>query len=330
VFKGANLTAQIIVYPGTVDINAVGATVRYSSNLEVVRLSRTGSFCTLYPEEYVKSKKRLVRIGCGAPSPGLTKSMGIVGTIVFRAKESGYAKITLDLKSSSVHANDGKGTDVLASVEGAAVAIVKPVEELNKATPAPDIKLVIRSPTHPDRDLWYPENDVILRWQKVPGAEGYAILLDNEPKSVPSPLILQKANTKEYNDLADGVWYFHLRAKKDGNWSHTSHFPVKIDTTPPELSITTAKTVIEEEDTFEITFAGPDAQKFLFKLDNESFALAESPLTLSALSRGRHFIVVKAVDRAGNTAEKTVTVYVESKSWWGKIVDRLARMLLGR
>ena len=43
-----------------------------------------------------------------------------------------------------------------------------------------------------------------------------------------------QALLKSYDNISDGIWYFHLRAKENGVWGKTSHFAVKIDTSPPQ------------------------------------------------------------------------------------------------
>ncbi|MDP2734890.1 MAG: hypothetical protein Q8P12_01645, partial [bacterium] len=198
--KGNRISLQIIVYPGAVDINAVGATVRYPANLKVVNLSRAGSFCTLYPEEFVNHQSRTVRIGCGLPTPGLTASSGVVGTINFEAVRTGRALVELDLAASSVHANDGQGTDVLARVEGAVLDIAEPAPQVAEAAaPAPPKITVISSPTHPDQDRWYSENLAVFQWIKETGVTGYAGLLDQSPQSTPDPTVMERSNIREFS-----------------------------------------------------------------------------------------------------------------------------------
>lgn len=325
--KGGKFTAQIVVYPGAVNINAVGATIRYPRELEVVSLSREGSFCTLYPEEYVKKEERLIRIGCGTPSPGLAASSGIVGTIVFRPRETGYTRIEIDQGSSSVHANDGKGTDVLGNVAGTALTIVNPVA---KPTPKPPSEVMISSPTHPDQEIWYPSNDVSVRWFGLDLAENtrYATLLSQNPSDAPDPASLEQVNEKSFADLPDGVWYFHLRPKNEFGFGPVSHFQIQIDTTPPELNLLSSATTLTPGEDLQIQFSGEDAERFLVKIDNESFAPETSPLTVSNLSRGKHTIYVRAVDRTGNITERPVTIHVESQNPIERFTDWLRRILL--
>lgn len=71
------------------------------------------------------------------------------------------------------------------------------------------------------------------------GIIGYSYLLDHNPLSIPSETITDKTGKIEFQNLSDGKWYFHCRAKNgSGIWGQTSHFEFKIDATPPEISIT--------------------------------------------------------------------------------------------
>jgi hypothetical protein len=63
---------------------------------------------------------------------------------------------------------------------------------------------------------------------------GYSIYLDKIPSTIPDAIIDPVGTTKKYTDVADGIWYFHVRAQDGaGNWGETAHYgPIKIDTPP--------------------------------------------------------------------------------------------------
>jgi len=315
---GGKLAVQIVVYPGTVSINAVGVTMRYSANLKVVDLSRVNSFCTLYPEELVDSSARRIRIGCGAPNPGLTASAGVVETVVFQAISNGQARVEIDLDNSSVHANDGYGTNVLSRVEGAIFSIT----ETKPATPLPKA-VITSSPTHPDQNRWYSNRNPIFHWAQDEGVIGYATLLDQNPQGNPDPTVLEKGGLKQFSNLEEGVWYFHLRAKNNAGLGPISHFIIQIDATTPELNVQTNQTTVTEGEIVTIGFSSTDAETFLVKIRNESFETASSPLNLTNLPHGKSIIYIRAIDRAGNITERSVTVYVESENLIERFFDWL-------
>ena len=104
------------------------------------------------------------------------------------------------------------------------------------APPAPQIS----SDTHIDGQ-WSIRNDVSLSWetpgQGPSGVTGYSFMLDHNPMSTPDEVADTGDGT--YADLPDGLWYFHCRAKGgSGIWGPASHYEIRIDTTPPEISIT--------------------------------------------------------------------------------------------
>jgi subtilase family serine protease len=94
--------------------------------------------------------------------------------------------------------------------------------------PAP----VISSPTHPDENSWYTDNDPIFEWNPPrddSGIAGYSYTLDHQEVNTPDKSIGTYANSKSYTDLTPGEWYFHVRAKDNaGNWGPADHYRVKI------------------------------------------------------------------------------------------------------
>lgn len=100
------------------------------------------------------------------------------------------------------------------------------------------------SSTHPDQDKWYISNDPDFAWSfidKVSGADGYSWALDHSEYTIPPQARMIEGYITYKTDLeglTDGIWYFHLRGKdRAGNWSETSHYRVKIDSTPPIAKI---------------------------------------------------------------------------------------------
>ena len=315
VAKGSRIAVRILVYPGSVNINAVGATINYPRNLRVVELSRLGSFCTLYPEETVSPNTRTIRLACGTPNPGLTTSSGIVGTVIFEALENGQASVTIKQASSSVHANDGKGTDVLATVENNVLTIATPPAPSSAKIALPK-KVVLTSPTHPQPDHWYISNNPVIHWLQEKGVQ-YAFSLDKNPQGVPDSSTFAKTGLEEFPNVADGVWYAHVRGRNSAGLGSISHLKIQIDTTPPQLNVQTDRVTLAQNESIELNFSGEDAQEFYVKVANESFTLASSPLKILNLTNGENSIYVQAVDRAGNITQKSVKVYVQSGFWEG-------------
>lgn len=104
---------------------------------------------------------------------------------------------------------------------------------------------------------------------------------------------------------ADGVWYFHLRAKYAAGWSPTVHYRVQIDTQPP-ASFTPQ--VIQEGGArnptavirFQTSDSGSGNIVYSLSLDNGALTQSQSPATVKQTRAGLHQFTVRATDQAGN------------------------------
>ena len=112
--------------------------------------------------------------------------------------------------------------------------------------PAP----VISSPTHPDENTWYSNNDPSFTWATPSDTSGiacYSYTLDHSATTTPDTTCDTTGNSKSYTDIADGIWYFHVRAKDNaGNWGGADHYRVKIDTTNPPAPVISSPTIPDE------------------------------------------------------------------------------------
>ncbi len=84
-------------------------------------------------------------------------------------------------------------------------------------------------------DVWLggpAPSKVAFKWdEKTPAA--YQI--DRKPLGEPAGEIVSGGKA-EFEGLADGRWFFHLRARlADGSWSRTVHLPVFVDRSPPRV-----------------------------------------------------------------------------------------------
>ena len=93
--------------------------------LEVSRVDTAGSFYQLWVTNSPKFDNIDGEISFegGLPTPGFSGNDGLVGTIVFKAKQSGRGQITLNQEKSRVLANDGKGTKIEADFNPVSVTI---------------------------------------------------------------------------------------------------------------------------------------------------------------------------------------------------------------
>ena len=95
---------------------------------------------------------------------------------------------------------------------------------------------VVSSPTHPDEETCYSDNDVTFEWttpSDLSGIVGYSYILDNSSSTTPDETINTVTNSKSCTDIDDGIWCFHIRCRDNaGNWGPSDHYIINIGTLP--------------------------------------------------------------------------------------------------
>ncbi|HIN30295.1 TPA: T9SS type A sorting domain-containing protein [Candidatus Poribacteria bacterium] len=98
---------------------------------------------------------------------------------------------------------------------------------------------ILVSGTHPNRK-WRATSLVDIRWNirhNLSGISGYSFMVDQSPNTTPDTKI-DSFDAVYQADLADGVWFFHVRCRGNtGVWGDTSHYEVRIDSTPPVVTV---------------------------------------------------------------------------------------------
>jgi hypothetical protein len=125
-----------------------------------------------------------------------------------------------------------------------------------------------------------------------------------------------------YEKLGDGLWYFHIKAKRQGIFGGTTHFLLRIDTTSPasfkpKAELLTAAVVGRTIISFFTTDALSGMDHYEVGLiDKESaltqspvFVQTESPYQVPSLASGSVRVIVRAFDRAGNIKDESVDTY---------------------
>ena len=145
--------------------------------------------------------------------------------------------------------------------------------------------------------------------------------LDQDPRGYSDNKVDGAVTTVAYNDIASGIWYFHVKGKINDTWGQQSTYAAHIDNTPPAVFTP----VIEPTDSRPgekrvITFSTTDQHSGLdhyevkiLSLDDKSgaepfFTEHTSPWLTTPLDIGRYKIVVRAYDTAGNWQDGTDAV----------------------
>lgn len=307
-YVGSTFDVSIFVNTEENNINAVEVSLSFPPELlQVTSPTASFSFISIWADQPSYSNKDgTISFKGGVPNPGIKTSAGLVSTITFRAKSPGVAKISFS-DSSKILLSDGKGTNILKSTaNGEYNLILQPFE-------GPKIS----SPTHPSLTAWYRNNNPVFFFETGEGITDFSYSLDQDPNGTLDNVSEGSSNSAAFNDIGNGIWYFHAKAKKNGAWGGVSHYPVHIDTAPPKpfkVKIDTAKIMTSSR--FFAYFSTEDALSGMDRyevsvvdmsdpqaLSNPFFMEAVSPYQIPFETTGEFAVLVRAYDKAGNFAE---------------------------
>lgn len=300
---GDTISASVMISTDSA-INAGEASVTFSSDvLEYQSVSTGGSIFSFWTSG-PSGGSTSVSFGGGLPSPGYSGGAGKVLTITFRAANTGTGSVNIN--GSKILANDGNGTNILSGSSGGSFDVVPSGSSpTNPASTTRSLVVNTKSDTHPDQNKWYNNKNVFLSWS-ARDATSYLIAFDRSSNTSPSSSIT--STSKKYDNSADGVWYFHIKALGIAGAGPIVHFKVQIDTAPPDaFSINVAQEGGATNPTPKVSFEAKDStsgiDRYEGRIDNgDSFAIASED-KLPKQHPGNHSITVKAYDKAGNVRE---------------------------
>jgi len=265
----------------------------------------------LRPPVFSNREGKIYFVG-GIPSPGIVTSKGVILTLTFRITAPGSAEIKFGDRTK-VLANDGKGTNILGQTPSAFYRFSVPPPE----GPA------ISSPTHPDQERWYRDPNPIFLWPKGEFASAYSYSIDHDPAGFPDTKEDGSAPAASYQNLESGIWYFHLRELAGANWGGVSHYVIKIDLDPPasfKVSVSPSKRTSNRNPIFRFfttdSLSGFDHFELKIiplvagKLGEALFFETISPYQFTSFEPGRYQVIVRALDRAGNTRDEGVALTI--------------------
>jgi hypothetical protein len=156
--------------------------------------------------------------------------------------------------------------------------------------------------------LWDPQEEDI---------EAYSYHLNDKALDTPDDVSEGKKTEKNYQDLADGKHYFHIKSLRHGVWGGVTHFAINIDSTPPaQFPIKVLPAENDSKYQHVVEFSTTDSLSGIDHYDiriaklrsngkeeNETFFEATSPYVFSELETGSYNVIVRAYDRAGNFTE---------------------------
>ncbi len=329
--RGDIFNVDILVDPqGELD------TVRAIVNFPASKLKATHfSLGSLYPNKapgcYIDNQRGILSQG-GAIFGGKVSEKGVFGTITFQAISSGKAVISLSPRSRLIRA--GKERINSSRVNTITIELLpssKPIpsqpsvspetgqpvgEETKKEIPN---QLIVQSKSHPNQNKWTIRKKVEFNWYLTKGSKkviSYFYTFSQNPQAKLDKWLSSRVNNKVFENVKDGIWYFRIQARfADGSSSNIARYRVLIDTTPPRRFLPELeKKEIRTNEKTNLKFWTSDIPSgidfYEVGLDGKNFVKATSPYLLENLSLGRHTIIVRAVDKAGNVSSGITEIMV--------------------
>lgn len=312
---GDTFSMELKINATGIPINSAQAVIHFSTDiLEVLNISKDDSIFSLWPEEPVFSNSDgKISFAGGLPHPGFQETGNII-TINFKAKKQGLVRINFG--QGKILADDGKGTNVLVFLKEAKYF----VQEREISFETEDGVLLIFSSTHPEKDEWYNNNNPSFQWTLMPDMTGVSLLLDQNSDTVPDEKSEGLIQSKSYEGISDGVWYFHLRLKNETAWTQPVHYKVQIDSLSPHPFEVTIDNIGDTTNPkpdlyFETEDDISGISRYELKIGEGEFynlLLAQiNPFSIPIQDPGTYQIIVRAVDMAGNSVQAKSLLNVE-------------------
>lgn len=127
IYIGDVFAVEIQVSSAEVAVNALRVDINFPPDLlELITIEKVGSILRFFPQEPSLSNTfGLASIVGGLPDPGFQGSNGVVGMVLFRARETGMAEVRFGETSRAV-LNDGLGSEAQLVIPGLKLAIRTP------------------------------------------------------------------------------------------------------------------------------------------------------------------------------------------------------------
>lgn len=323
----STFTVRVVVNTDGKPINAADGTLSFNPReLSVVSVNRTNSIFNLWVTEPAFSNSAGTISFSGGSPAGYTGQSGTIMNVTFRALGSGSTRVSYT--SGSVLANDGRGTNVLTTMNGGSYTIQAPStspepEEIEYVAPAnTPAAPQITSSTHADQAGWHTATEAVLSWTLPAGVTAVRTLLDQNPSSVPTKVYDDPIRTITLSDLPEGISYFHLQFRNAEGWGRVAHYRLAVDSqSPTTISITQAPDVdlASPEQTLLVAVEDETSavRRFRVKIDaNEPYEFidetASGTITLPSLEPGYHTVIIEAFDQAGNSIIGTYSFTIEA------------------
>ncbi|MDO8495527.1 MAG: cohesin domain-containing protein [bacterium] len=321
------------VNTGGTAINAAeGSIVFDPAKLSVSSISKSGSIFTIWAAEpKFSNAEGSIEFAGGVPSPGYSGANGLVLTITFKAKTATTVRgsTEINLVSGGILANDGYGTNILASLGKASYVVspgvIQPVPPPGEQQKAPVtgsglVSMEINSPTHPEESKWYSNKNPLFKWNVPSGVIEVILVLSRRANTSPIINYSPPISEKLLDDLDEGEWYLNARLRTAAGLGPTTSFKFNIDTqSPSSFTISRLDTDDLTNPRPQLLFESSDAisgiDRYEMKIGSGDWFKIEASeagkaYTLPLQKYGERLVEIKAFDKAGNSASSNIEVIV--------------------
>ena len=330
---GQEFSVDIKINTEEAFINASQVTIRFPVDmLELTNVDKTGSAFGFWPNEPKISNEEGTLTFTGGTAKGIAGESLQILKMKFKAKGAGFAD--LNIVDAAITASDGKGTNVLSQLKGTNVTIGTTVVAPEKSSSAPQAPVVappveapkkiirepvlakklplrpeLRVPLYPDETRWYNHlGETAVFWNVPEDVIEVASVIDKSPTTKPQKPEQELFTGKNFGVLKEGVWYIHVRFRNNIGWGETAHYKISIDTTAPLPFEIKTDQIASDNPTPEVRYEAHDilsgiSHALLF-IDGKEFLKSTTTVsTLSPQAPGKHTLLVRVFDLAGNSVE---------------------------
>ncbi|MBI2037758.1 MAG: hypothetical protein HYT15_02400 [Candidatus Magasanikbacteria bacterium] len=328
---GAEFSVDIKIDSEAESINASQATINWPVDiLEFVEVSKAGSAFNFWVTDPVLSDTKNSLSFIGGTAKGISGGALQILKVKFKALGAGAASIFIT--DAAVTASDGKGTNILSKIKEASYTIgattaqpavpkpatiesAKPVPQPVRVERKPIVstklpqKPVVQVPLYPDETHWYNHlGEIVALWEVPADITQVATVLDHSPNTDPKNIEKELFTGKKFGTLEEGVWYIHVRFKNNIGWGSVTHYKILIDTTAPLPFEIGMDTVASDNPSPQLRFETQDSlsgisHAVIFIDDQNLVEVSGMEFTPPPQSPGKHTVLVRVLDKAGNSAE---------------------------
>ena len=295
--------------------NSASAKLNFDKELLAVQtISKTSSALSLWAVEPSFSNSEGTIDFEGGNTSALSGKKTLL-SVTFKGLKEGKAKV--GFTSASVLAADGKGTDIAGAKNAAEFDISGSAPDPTPPPPPPAVSLLgpkpeapdITSTSHPDENLYYNTPKARFIWELPPDVTIVRMALDTKKDTTPTTSYDPAINEKEFEQITEGVMYFHLRYLNDGGWGPTTHKKIMIDKTAPPpftLDISVPASTTDAIIKFSATDTASGIDRYEIVVDGGNAVkvppseIKNGTYTLAGQTPGDHSLTFKVFDKAGN------------------------------